>query len=119
MFVVYTHPKCSTCRRAIEWLTRHGIPHRIESICDHPPSITELNDALRLMNGRILSLFNTSGMDYRSMNLRDRLPAMDTEEALRLLSSNGMLVKRPFLIGRGVALAGFKPEVWKDALAKT
>jgi arsenate reductase len=119
MFVVYIHPKCSTCRNALDWLTRHGIPHRIESIRERPPSIAELHDALRLMNGRILSLFNTSGMDYRSMNLRDRLPRMDTEEALRLLSSNGMLVKRPFLIGRGVALAGFKPEVWKDTLAKT
>jgi arsenate reductase len=116
MFTVYIHPKCSTCRQALDWLCRHEIPHRTQSIRECPPTVGELTEALRLMNGKLTKLFNTSGMDYRAMGIKERLPTMEVNEALCLLAGNGMLVKRPLLIGKGVALAGFKADAWKAAL---
>ena len=116
MLTVYAYEKCSTCKDALKWLKVHGVSHQVKPIRETPPDKAELDRALKLLGGDIRKLFNTSGMDYRSLGLKDRLPGMSNEQCIELLSKNGNLVKRPFVIGNGVALAGFKPEAWKDTL---
>ena len=116
MLTVYIYQKCSTCRDAIKWLDGHGIPYQSKPIRETPPSERELRAALKLMDGNIRRLFNTSGMDYRAQGLAERLPQMTEDEAIALLAGNGNLVKRPLVIGNGLALAGFKPEHWSKAL---
>jgi arsenate reductase len=88
----------------------------VKAIRETPPTKSELKSALAAHGGDLRRLFNTSGMDYRAMSLKDRLPSMCEAEALELLSSNGNLVKRPFLIGNGISLVGFQPDAWKDKL---
>ncbi len=116
MPTVYIHSKCSTCRDAVKWLDERGIAHRTKEIRETPPAPAELKTALKLLGGDIRKLFNTSGMDYRALGLKDRLPVMSEAQCIELLSHNGNLVKRPFVIGKGTALAGFKPEIWEKAL---
>lgn len=116
MFTVYAYQNCSTCRDALKWLDDHGIAHKTKAIRETPPSPAELKSALHAMGGDIRKLFNTSGMDYRALGMKDRLPAMSEADAIDLLSKNGNLVKRPFLIGDGKHLVGFKPDVWEKAL---
>ena len=116
MLTVYIYQKCSTCRDAIKWLDQHSVEYTAKPIRETPPTRKELETALKLMNGQIRRLFNTSGMDYRAQGLAERLPGMADDEAIALLTSNGNLVKRPFAIGGGVALAGFNPDPWSKAL---
>jgi arsenate reductase len=116
MSVLYVYAKCSTCREALQWLASHHITVQVKAIRETPPSVAELKAALDFMGGDIRKLFNTSGLDYRALGLKDRLATMSEEESLQLLSQNGNLIKRPFLIGDGRALAGFKPEVWRQLL---
>jgi len=116
MFTVYLYQKCSTCRDAVKWLDEHGVAHRSKAIRETPPSPAELEAALKLLGGDIRKLFNTSGMDYRALGLKDKLPTMSEAQCIDLLSRNGNLVKRPFVIGKGAALAGFKPEIWEKTL---
>jgi arsenate reductase len=116
MLTVYVYQKCSTCRDALKWLDDHGVAHQTKAIRETPPSAAELKTALKLLGGDIRKLFNTSGMDYRALGMKDKLPAMSADEAIELLSQNGNLVKRPFVIGNGLALTGFKPEIWKKNL---
>jgi len=118
MLTVYAYEKCSTCRDALKWLTDHGVSHQVKAIRETPPSKAELGKAFTLLGGDIRKLFNTSGMDYRALGMKEKLPTLSTEEAIRLLSENGNLVKRPLVVGGGTALAGFKPEVWKSALLR-
>ena len=116
MFKVYAYQKCSTCRDALKWLDAHSIPHTVMAIRETPPTPAELTAALGLLGGDIRRLFNTSGMDYRALGMKDRLPVMSEAEAIGLLAQNGNLVKRPFLIGEGKALTGFKTDIWQKAL---
>ncbi len=116
MQTVYTYAKCSTCRDALKWLDQHEVPYRVKAIRETPPTTAELESALQLMGGDLRKLFNTSGQDYRELGLKDRLPTLSETAAITLLSENGNLVKRPFLIGDGIALAGFKPEIWQKNL---
>ena len=116
MLTVYSYQKCSTCRDALKWLGDHGIPHQIKAIRETPPTRAELKTAHKLQGGDLRELFNTSGLDYRALGLKDKLPAMSESEGFDLLSKNGNLVKRPFLIGEGKALTGFKPEIWEKCL---
>ncbi len=116
MLKVYAYQKCSTCRDAIKWLNQHGIPHTVAAIRETPPTPTELKTALGLLGGDIRKLFNTSGMDYRTLGMKDKLPGMSEAEAIKLLSQNGNLVKRPFVIGEGKALAGFNANLWEQTL---
>ena len=88
----------------------------MKAIRETPPTTAELKTALKLLGGDIRKLFNSSGMDYRALGMKDKLPAMSEDDAIELLSQNGNLVKRPFLIGNGVALVGFKPEIWRETL---
>ncbi|HRJ10675.1 MAG TPA: Spx/MgsR family RNA polymerase-binding regulatory protein [Prosthecobacter sp.] len=118
MLVLHTYQKCSTCREAVRWLRAHGIPFEEHPIREEPPSLETLRRALADMGGQLRALFNTSGQDYRALGLKDKLPAMSADEALRLLAGNGNLIKRPFARDdkRGITLAGFKAEAWSAAL---
>lgn len=114
----YAHPKCSTCQSAREWLQKLGVVFAEKDIRTTPPSLAELRAMLRAQDGKLSRLANTSGIEYRALSLSAKLPTMTEDEALRVLAGNGMLVKRPFLIGPGVALAGFKEPAWKAVLLK-
>jgi arsenate reductase len=116
MLTVYAYRNCSTCRNALKWLDSNGIAYQLKAIRETPPAVGELESALDLLGGDVRRLFNTSGTDYRSLGLADKLPGMQTADALKLLSENGNLVKRPFAIAKGLALAGFKPGDWSAAL---
>lgn len=112
----YAHPKCTTCEVARGWLRRHGLAFVEKDIRTTPPAVTELRAMLKALGGELKRLCNTSGIEYRAQGLTAKLPAMTEDEALRLLASNGMLVKRPFLLGPGVGLVGFKEPAWAAAL---
>ncbi len=113
---IYTLPNCSTCRQAVKWLDSQGIEYREKLIRDTPPSLPELRTMLTAQEGELKRLFNTSGLEYRSLKLAGKLPMMAKEQALQLLAGNGSLVKRPFLIGPEVALVGFDANTWKASL---
>lgn len=112
MLTVYVYETCSTCRAALAWLRHHHINHRTVPIKDHPPSRAELERMAAAYGGELRRIFNTSGLEYRRLSLASRLDAMPPAEAYALLGGNGMLVKRPFVLGPGVALAGFDAKVW-------
>jgi arsenate reductase (glutaredoxin) len=114
MLTVYTYRNCSTCRKAVAWLRQHGVIFAEKAIRETPPGKEELRQVLAGYGGDIRRLFNTSGQEYRRLNLKDSLPGMPIEEALALLSENGNLVKRPFLITPISGRAGFQEEEWGD-----
>lgn len=115
---LYTYQACSTCRNAVKWLRAQGISFEEIPIRETPPTMTELRAMLAAHDGELRPLFNTSGQDYRAMDLKDKLTSMSKDEALKLLSGHGNLVKRPFAIDtkRGVYLTGFKEDVWAEKL---
>ena len=115
---VYTLKQCSTCRDAVKWLHAHGIDFTEKAIRETPPGLDELRTVLAAHDGQIRRLFNTSGIEYRAQGLAQKLPGLNEVDALRLLAGNGSLVKRPFAVGRGVALVGFDPGVWQAALLR-
>ncbi|MDB6139245.1 MAG: arsenate reductase and related [Verrucomicrobiaceae bacterium] len=119
MLKLYAYQGCSTCRAAIQWLKAHHIAFEEAAIRETPPTVVELKAMLAARGNELRPLFNTSGLDYRAMNLKDRLPTMSEAEALALLSENGNLVKRPFALdsSAGVFLAGFKEAEWQAAFA--
>jgi arsenate reductase len=118
MLKVYQYSGCSTCKNALKWLKQHAIAFEEIAIRETPPTLAELKAVLAAFEGDLRRLFNTSGMDYRALGLKDKLPAMSTDEALKLLSENGNLVKRPFAIDAkgGIHLVGFKEAEWEAAL---
>jgi len=113
---LYAYAGCGTCRKAIAWLSARGIEVEMIPIRENPPSVVELKTMLGRQGGVLRRLFNTSGQDYRALGLKDTLPGLSEEEALELLAAKGNLVKRPFLLGPGVGLVGFKEEEWAAAL---
>ncbi len=116
MLTVYAYQACDTCRKALKWLKAQGISHEVKAIRETPPSPAELKTAVKAMGGELRPLFNTAGGDYRELGLKDKLPSMREDEAVALLSKNGNLVKRPFVLGDGVVLVGFKEDEWRKAL---
>ncbi|WP_395752063.1 arsenate reductase family protein [Prosthecobacter sp.] len=118
MLKVYAYSGCSTCKNALKWLKQHSIPFEELAIRETPPSVAELKAVLAAHDGDLRRLFNVSGMDYRSLGLKDKLPAMSADEALALLAGNGNLVKRPFAIDAKskAHLVGFKEAEWQAAL---
>ncbi|MDI1315516.1 Spx/MgsR family RNA polymerase-binding regulatory protein [Prosthecobacter sp.] len=118
MLKVYAYSGCSTCKNAIKWLKQRSIDFEEVAIRETPPSVGELKVMLGAYEGELRRLFNVSGMDYRSLGLKDTLPGMSTEEALGMLAGNGNLVKRPFAVdaGRQIFLVGFKEGEWEKAL---
>lgn len=113
---IYTYEKCSTCRKAVSFLKEHNIPHEIIPIRERPPTIAELRTMLSHV-GELRRLFNTSGLDYRTMKLSERLPNMSTDEALALLAKNGNLVKRPFALSTKSGAVGFNETEWARLFA--
>ena len=111
LFIEY--PPCSTCQKARKWLDEAGIAYESRHIKENKPTYEELKDWYRRSGLPLKKFFNTSGLIYKSMGLKDRLPAMSEEEQLRLLASNGMLVKRPLLIHESGVLVGFREAEWK------
>ncbi|MBS0663760.1 MAG: Spx/MgsR family RNA polymerase-binding regulatory protein [Verrucomicrobia bacterium] len=116
MLKVYTYANCDTCRRAVKWLRARKLAFTELPIRETPPSPTELRTMLAAYGGERRRLFNTSGKDYRDQQLGEKLPGLTDPAALALLAANGNLVKRPFLLGPGVALVGFDESAWAATL---
>lgn len=114
LFVCY--PRCTTCRKAKKWLEEKGVVFTERHIQENNPTAEELKDWHKRSGLPLKRFFNTSGQLYRELKLKDRLPTMDEDEQYNLLASNGMLVKRPLLIGDDFVLVGFKEADWKAAL---
>lgn len=114
LFIWY--PKCSTCQKAKKWLDEHDMKYTERHIVEDNPSYDELNEWYRRSGLPLKRFFNTSGMLYKEMQLKDKLPAMSEEEQLRLLATNGMLVKRPLIVTKDTVLPGFKEAEWKEKL---
>lgn len=115
MLRIYTYSKCDTCRRALKFLRERNVTFDQISIRDTPPSESELK-AMAMAYGDLRKLFNSSGSDYKALKLSEELPGMSEREVFGLLSKNGNLVKRPFLIGESVRLVGFKLPEWQAAV---
>lgn len=113
MFDFICYPKCTTCQKAQRWLEENGIAYELRDIKSDSPSYEELSTWYRQSGLPIKRFFNTSGLLYKSLELKDKLPSMSDEECLQLLATDGMLVKRPLLIGPGVVLVGFKESEWE------
>ena len=111
---VYEYAKCSTCRKALNFLKGRKTEFTAVAIIDQPPSVSELKAMLGYL-GDLKRLFNTSGVQYREMHIADKLKTMTESEALTLLSKNGKLVKRPFVLLVDHGLVGFKEPEWKAA----
>tara|TARA_R100000027_G_C2249994_1_gene94088 strand:+ start:124 stop:480 length:357 start_codon:yes stop_codon:yes gene_type:complete len=116
MLKFYGYKKCSTCRNAKKFLESKGVSFEEIPIRETPPPPAELAAMLQAYDGKMTRLFNTSSQDYRDAGLKDRLPVMSHSDAFSILQGNGNLVKRPFLLGEGVALVGFKEAEWQAAL---
>ena len=111
LFVCY--PKCTTCQKAKKWLDENKIEYVQRDIKTENPSYEELKEWLAKSGLDIKRFFNTSGLLYKSMNLKDKLPEMSDREKLRLLATDGMLVKRPLLVCENTVLVGFKEKEWE------
>lgn len=116
LFIEY--PKCTTCKKAKKWLDDQGIAYENRHIKEQNPTAEELANWYQKSGLPIKRFVNTSGMLYREMNLKDKLPTMTEEEILELLATDGMLVKRPLVIGDDVVLTGFKEAEWTEKLEK-
>lgn len=116
LFIEY--PKCSTCKKARAWLEAHGAAFEDRNIAEQNPTAQELADWQKKSGLPLRRFFNTSGLLYKSMNLKDKLPAMSEEAQLQLLATDGMLVKRPIVVDGETVLVGFKPDAWEAALQK-
>ena len=110
------YPPCSTCKKAKSWLDAHGVQYTSRHIKDQNPSKEELKAWYQKSGLPLKRFFNTSGLLYKEMKLKDKLPAMSEEEQLQLLATNGMLVKRPLLIDGDTVLIGFKEAEWSEKL---
>ncbi|OUN05834.1 ArsC family transcriptional regulator [Flavonifractor sp. An92] len=110
------YPKCSTCKKAQAWLDDHGISYDLRDIKEQNPSLEELKEWHGRSGLPLKRFFNTSGLQYRALELKDKLPGMSEEERFALLATDGMLVKRPMLIADGFVLVGFKAADWAAAL---
>ena len=114
LFIEY--PKCSTCQKAKKWLDEHEITYTDRHIVEQNPSYGELKEWHEKSGLPLKKFFNTSGLLYKEMKLKDRLPEMSGDEQLKLLATNGMLVKRPLIVGDDVILTGFKEKEWAEKL---
>lgn len=114
LFLCY--PKCTTCQKAKKWLEANGVAYVERHIVEERPSYEELKEWYERSGFPLKKFFNTSGLLYKELKLKDKLPAMSEEEQLQLLATNGMLVKRPMVVKEDVILVGFKEAQWEDAL---
>ena len=114
LFICY--PKCTTCQMAKKWLDDNGISYEERNIKEENPTYDELKVWYEKSGLDIKRFFNTSGLLYKSMNLKDKLPDMSVEEKLRLLATDGMLVKRPIVVKNDTVLTGFKEKEWIEMI---
>lgn len=114
LFVCY--PKCSTCKKAQAWLDNNNISYEVRNIKEDNPNESELTKWIGKSNYPIKKFFNTSGIQYRELNVKEKLKTMTDEEQIKLLATDGMIVKRPIIIGEDTVLVAFKEEEWAKAL---
>ena len=113
-FICY--PKCTTCQKAQKWLDENGISYTFRDIKMENPTYEELSAWHRRSGLPLKKFFNTSGMLYKEMQLKDKLPQMSEDEQLKLLATNGMLVKRPVIVDGDTVLTGFREKEWEEKL---
>lgn len=114
LFICY--PKCTTCKKAQKWLDENGVKYTLRNIKEENPTKEELKLWIEKSGKEHRKFFNTSGLVYKSLSLKEKLPTMSEEEMTELLGTDGMLVKRPLLISDGFVLVGFKESEWEEAL---
>ena len=114
LFICY--PKCSTCQKARAWLDEKGIAYDFRDIKTDNPTVDELRQWWKTSGLPLKKFFNTSGLQYKALGLKDKLPAMSEEEQIALLATDGMLVKRPLLIGEDFVLTGFRQKEWEERM---
>ena len=110
------YPPCTTCKKAKKWLDDNGVAYEARHIKENNPTYEELKNWHKKSGLPLKKFFNTSGIQYRALELKDKLPAMSEEEQLRLLASDGMLVKRPLVVTDTAVLTGFKEKEWEELL---
>lgn len=118
MMLFLCYPKCSTCQKARKWLDEHGFSFDERDIKQNNPTADELRAWYKRSGLPLKRFFNTSGLQYKALGLKDKLPGMSEEEQLALLATDGMLVKRPLLVGEDFVLTGFKQVEWEQTLKK-
>lgn len=111
------YPKCTTCQRAKRWLSERGVVFTDRHIVAENPTVEELREWHQKSGLPLKRFFNTSGLKYKALALKDKLPQMSEQEQLELLATDGMLVKRPILIGENFVLVGFRESEWEAALS--
>lgn len=116
LFICY--PKCTTCKKARAWLDANNIPYEERNIKEENPKEDELTQWIKKSSYPLKRFFNTSGKLYRELNIKDKLKSMSEEELIKLLATDGMLVKRPILVGEDFVLVAFKEEEWDKAIKK-
>jgi arsenate reductase len=116
-FRVYHYPQCSTCKKALKWLSEHDVAIELIDIVKQPPSKRELREVLASAGVPLKKLFNTSGASYRDGKFGERLAAMSEAEALDALAADGKLIKRPLVLGKGVTLVGFDEATYRAKLS--
>lgn len=114
LFVYY--PKCSTCQKAKKWLDENNLKYTERHIVEDNPTYEDLKNWYNRSGLPLKKFFNTSGLLYKDMKLKDKLPEMTEDEQLKLLATNGMLVKRPVVVNGDTVLLGFKEAEWNDKL---
>ena len=117
MLSFYCYPKCTTCQKAQKWLDAKGAAYTVINIKEQNPDAETLRALWKASGLPLKRFFNTSGQSYRSLNLTAKLPSMPEEEQLALLGSDGMLVKRPLLVGDGFVLVGFREPEWEQRIS--
>lgn len=115
-YVLIEYPKCSTCQKAKVWLQSKKIEFEDRHIVEDVPTFEELTNWISKSGLEIKKFFNTSGLVYKNMQLKEKLDAMSDEEKIKLLASNGMLIKRPLLVGENFVLVGFREKSWEELL---
>ena len=114
---VYHYPPCSTCKKALNWLRQEEVQVELVDIVQQPPSKAELREVLKSAGLPLRKLFNTSGVSYREGKFGERLATMTETEAIDALAKDGKLIKRPLLLGKGIALVGFDERAYRDRLS--
>ena len=114
LFIQY--PPCSTCQKAKKWLDENGISYTDRHIKENNPTYEELKQWYTVSGLPLKKFFNTSGLQYKALGLKDKLPTMTEEEQIALLATDGMLVKRPILVGEDFVLVGFRQKEWEEKL---
>lgn len=112
---VYQYPRCGTCRKALKWLDEKGLEYESVHIVDHPPSEQQLRELIQKSGLPVKAFFNTSGQVCRELNLKEKLPQMNEEEQIRLLASNGKLMKRPIVTDGERVTVGFHEDQFADS----